>query len=161
MAELLKVGIADYKVGKAPDKIVSYGLGSCIGITLYDAVNKVGGLVHIMLPDSTQARATENLSKFADTGIPLLLKEVLALGAVKSRVVAKLAGGSQMFQFAGTSDIMSIGNRNAQFAKDTLRKNGIRIISEDLGGTYGRTVEIDLENGLYKIKTINKGEKTI
>jgi len=161
MAELLKVGIADYKVSKAPDKIVSYGLGSCIGITLYDSVSKVGGLVHIMLPDSTQARATENLAKFADTGIPLLLKEVLALGAVKSRLVAKLAGGAQMFQFAGTSDIMSIGKRNAQFAKDTLQKNSIRIVSEDLGGTYGRTVELDLENGLYKIKTINKGEKTI
>lgn len=161
MAELLKVGIADYKVSKAPDKIVSYGLGSCIGITLYDSVSKVGGLVHIMLPDSTQARATENLAKFADTGIPLLLKEVLALGAVKSRLVAKLAGGAQMFQFAGTSDIMSIGNRNAQFAKETLQKNSIRIVSEDLGGTYGRTVELDLENGLYKIKTINKGEKTI
>ncbi|MBB5336553.1 chemotaxis protein CheD [Pectinatus brassicae] len=161
MAELLKVGIADYKVSKAPDKIVSYGLGSCIGITLYDSVSKVGGLVHIMLPDSTQARATENLAKFADTGIPLLLKEVLALGAIKSRLVAKLAGGAQMFQFAGTSDIMSIGNRNAQFAKETLQKNSIRIVSEDLGGTYGRTVELDLENGLYKIKTINKGEKTI
>lgn len=161
MAELLKVGIADYKVGKSPATIISYGLGSCIGITLYDAKSKVGGLVHIMLPDSTQARANENPAKFADTGIPLLLKEVIALGAVKSRIEAKMAGGSQMFQFAGASDIMAIGKRNAELAKKTLQNCGIRITSEDLGGTYGRTVEMDLTTGLYKIRTINKGEKTI
>ncbi|WP_196594672.1 chemotaxis protein CheD [Pectinatus sottacetonis] len=161
MAELLKVGIADYKTGKAPSKIISYGLGSCIGITLYDKIAKIGGLVHIMLPDSTQARATENPAKFANTGIPLLLKEVLALGAIKSRLVAKLAGGSQMFKFAGASDIMSIGLRNAELAKKTLTECNIKIVGEDLGGTYGRTVEIDLETGLYKIKTINKGEKII
>ncbi|TCS80969.1 chemotaxis protein CheD [Pectinatus cerevisiiphilus] len=161
MAELLRVGIADYKVGRSPNMIISYGLGSCVGITLYDSKIKVGGLVHIMLPDSTQARANENPAKFADTGIPLLLKEIIALGAEKSRVEAKLAGGSQMFQFAGASDIMAIGKRNAELAKKTLQQCGIRIISEDLGGTYGRTVEMDLNTGLYKIKTINKGEKTI
>ncbi|WP_196602265.1 chemotaxis protein CheD [Pectinatus frisingensis] len=161
MAEALKVGIADYKVGKAPDKIISYGLGSCIGITLYDPVIKIGGLVHIMLPDSTQARANENPAKFADTGIPLLLDKVISMGAVKTRLIAKLAGGSQMFQFAGTSDIMAIGKRNAELARKTLQNCAIKIAGEDLGGTYGRTVEIDLETGLYKIRTINKGEKTI
>ena len=92
MADMLRVGIADYKVGKAPQQIISYGLGSCIGISLYDPQTKVGGLVHIMLPDSTQARAHENHAKFADTGVPLLLGEVLKLGAAKSRLVAKIAG---------------------------------------------------------------------
>lgn len=161
MAELLKVGIADLKVGRAPVKIISYGLGSCIGVTLYDSKTKIGGLVHIMLPDSTQARANENPYKFADTGIPALLKEVVNIGALRSRLVAKMAGGAQMFQFAGASDIMAIGKRNAQMAKKTLAQYEIKIIAEDLGNTYGRTVELDLETGLYKVHTINKGEKII
>ena len=80
MSELIRVGMADYKVGRAPASIISYGLGSCIGITMYDPVTKVGGLLHIMLPDSTQARVSENPAKFADTGIAAMLKDVMQLG---------------------------------------------------------------------------------
>ena len=96
MAELIRVGMADYKVGRAPASLISYGLGSCIGISLYDPQAKVGGLLHIMLPDSTQARPTDNPAKFADTGLPLMLQKVLELGASRSRLVAKMAGGAQM-----------------------------------------------------------------
>ena len=161
MAEMLRVGIADYKVGKAPQQIISYGLGSCIGISLYDSQTKIGGLLHIMLPDSTQARAQENHAKFADTGVPLMLQEVLKLGASKGRLLAKLAGGAQMFSFANASDVMRVGLRNAEAAKKALAKEGIRIVAEDTGGTYGRTVQLDLNTGEYKIKTIDRGEKTI
>lgn len=161
MADMLRVGIADYKVGKAPQQIISYGLGSCIGISLYDPQTKVGGLVHIMLPDSTQARAHENHAKFADTGVPLMLGEVLKLGAAKNRLVAKIAGGAQMFSFANASDVMRVGLRNAEAAKKALAKEGIRIVAEDTGGTYGRTVQIDLATGDYKVKTIDRGEKII
>lgn len=161
MAELLRVGIADYKVGRAPAIVISYGLGSCIGISLYDPQIKVGGLVHVMLPDSTQARAHENLAKFADTGIPLLLKEVIALGAVKRRLVAKIAGGAQMFSFANASDLMRVGQRNAEASKKALQAEGIPIVGEDTGGTYGRTVQIDLSTGEYLVKTIDRGEKKI
>ncbi len=148
MAELIRVGMADYKVGRSPATIISYGLGSCIGL-------------HIMLPDSTQARPSDNPAKFADTGLPLMLKDVLALGAVKSRLVAKMAGGAQMFAFANATDIMRVGARNADAAKKMLQKLGIKIIAEDTGGTYGRTVSINLETGMYKVKTIDKGEKEI
>lgn len=161
MPELIKVGMADYKVGKAPDTIISYGLGSCIGISLYDPQAKVGGLLHIMLPDSKQARASDNPAKFADTGMPLLLRDVLALGAVRSRLVAKMAGGAQMFAFANATDVMRVGARNAEAVKSILNEMNIRLLAEDTGGTYGRTVSIDLENGSYKVKTINKGEKEI
>ncbi|MCI6158670.1 MAG: chemotaxis protein CheD [Selenomonadaceae bacterium] len=161
MPELIKVGMADYKVGKAPDTIISYGLGSCIGISLYDPQAKVGGLLHIMLPDSKQARASDNPAKFADTGMPLLLRDVLALGAVRSRLVAKMAGGAQMFAFANATDIMRVGARNAEAVKSILNEMNIRLLAEDVGGTYGRTVSINLENGSYKVKTINKGEKEI
>ena len=161
MPELVKVGMADAKVGSAPATLISYGLGSCIGISLYDPQTKVGGLLHIMLPDSTQSRANENRAKFADTGIPDMLNEVLKLGASKSRLVAKIAGGAQMFAFANATDIMRVGQRNAQAAKEVLASLSIPIIGEDTGGSYGRTVSIDLSNGVYKVKTIDKGEKEI
>ena len=161
MADLIRVGMADYKVGQAPSTIISYGLGSCIGISLYDPQTKIGGLLHIMLPDSTQARPTDNPAKFADTGLPLMLKDVLALGASRTRLVAKIAGGAQMFAFANATDIMRVGARNAEAAKKILKDLNIRLIAEDTGGTYGRTVSIDLETGVYKVKTIDKGEKEI
>lgn len=161
MAELIRVGMADYKVGKSPATLISYGLGSCIGVSIYDPQLKVGGLLHIMLPDSKQARASDNPAKFADTGLPLMLRDVLALGAVKSRLVAKLAGGAQMFAFQNATDVMRVGSRNAEAVKKLLQANGIKIIAEDTGGTYGRTVSIDLTNGSYKVKTIDKGEKEI
>lgn len=161
MPELIKVGMADYKVGRAPDTLISYGLGSCIGISLYDPQTKIGGLLHIMLPDSNQSRANENRAKFADTGIPDMLEELIRMGAVKSRLVAKLAGGSQMFAFANASDIMRVGLRNASASKEILKKLSIPIVGEDTGGNYGRTVQIDLSTGVYKVKTIDKGDKEI
>ena len=159
MPELVKVGMADYKVGCAPATLISYGLGSCIGISIYDPQTKIGGLLHIMLPDSTQSRANENRAKFADTGIPDMVDEIVAKGASRSRLVAKLAGGSQMFVFASASDIMSVGKRNAAAAKEKLQEMKIPIVAEDTGGNYGRTVQIDLSTGVYKIKTIDKADK--
>ena len=161
MPELIKVGMADYKVSRAPDTLISYGLGSCIGISLYDPQTKIGGLLHIMLPDSNQSRANENRAKFADTGIPDMLEELIRMGAAKSRLVAKLAGGSQMFAFANASDIMRVGLRNASASKEILKKLSIPIVGEDTGGNYGRTVQIDLSTGVYKVKTIDKGDKEI
>ncbi|MBR2214279.1 MAG: chemotaxis protein CheD [Selenomonadaceae bacterium] len=161
MPELIRVGMADYKVGKSPATIISYGLGSCIGISLYDPQTKIGGLLHIMLPDSTQARASDNPAKFADTGLPLMLNDVLKLGAAKNRLVAKIAGGAQMFAFSNATDIMRVGVRNAEAAKKALKAHGIKLIAEDTGGTYGRTVQIELDTGVYKVKTIDKGEKEI
>ena len=161
MPELIRVGMADYKVGKAPATVISYGLGSCIGISLYDPQTKIGGLLHIMLPDSTQARASDNPAKFADTGLPLMLKDVLAQGASRARLEAKIAGGAQMFAFANATDIMRVGARNAEAAKKMLKDLGIKLVAEDTGGTYGRTVSINLEDGVHIVKTINKGEKRI
>jgi len=161
MADLIKVGMADYKVGRSPSTLISYGLGSCIGISLYDPQRKIGGLLHIMLPDSTQARSSDNPAKFADTGIPLMINDVIALGASRSRLVAKIAGGAQMFAFSNATDIMRVGTRNAETCKQILKRNGIKVIAEDTGGNYGRTVSIDLNTGSYKVKTIDRGEKNI
>ena len=161
MAELIKVGMADYKVGRSPANLISYGLGSCVGIALYDAVAKIGGLAHIMLPYSTQARSTENPAKFADTALPLMLADIIKLGAAKSRITAKIAGGSQMFTFTNVTDIMRIGGRNSEAVKEVLKKLNIRILAEDTGGNYGRTVELQLATGIFRVKTIDKGEKEL
>ncbi|MDR3592781.1 MAG: chemotaxis protein CheD [Negativicutes bacterium] len=161
MAELIKVGMADYKVGRSPFNLISYGLGSCVGIALYDPSTQIGGLAHIMLPDSTQARSAENPAKFADTALPLMLDEMQKLGALKSRISAKIAGGAQMFAFANVTDIMRVGERNSEAVKVVLKSLAVRIIAEDTGGNYGRTVELNLQNGIFRIKTIEKGEKEL
>ena len=114
-----------------------------------------------MLPDSKQARPSDTPAKFIDTGFPLMLADVLKLGAVKSRLVAKIAGGAQMFAFSNTTSVMRVGERNAQAAKELLAQEGIRLIAEDTGLNYGRTVAIDLNDGSYTVKTVSKGDKTI
>ncbi len=161
MAELIKVGMADYKVGREPASLISYGLGSCVGIALFDPVTKVGGLAHIMLPDSTQARSTENPAKFADTCLPLMLADLVKMGAMKSRLQAKIAGGAQMFTFANATDIMRVGERNSETVRVVLKRLDLRLIAEDCGGNYGRTVELKLDSGVFRIKTIDKGEKEL
>lgn len=161
MAELIKVGMADYKVGRYPASLISYGLGSCVGIALYDPVTKIGGLAHIMLPDSSQARSTENPAKFADTALPKMLDDLQKLGAVKTRLTAKIAGGAQMFSFTNTTDIMRVGERNAEAVRIILKKLDLRLLADDTGGNYGRTVELKLDTGVFRVKTIDKGEKEL
>lgn len=161
MSELVKVGMADYKTARNPDSLISYGLGSCVGIALYDAVNKIGGLAHIMLPDSTQARNAENPAKFANTALPLVLGEMIKMGAVRSRVTAKIAGGAQMFTFANATDVMRVGERNVEAVRGLLKKMDIKLIADDTGGNYGRTVELKLDTGIYRVRTIAQGEKEL
>ncbi|MDU4959883.1 MAG: chemotaxis protein CheD [Sporomusaceae bacterium] len=161
MSELIKVGMADYKTGRAPASLITYGLGSCIGIAVYDTMTKIGGLAHIMLPDSKQARSAENPAKFADTAIPLMIDELVKLGASKIRMRAKIAGGAQMFTFSNMTDIMRIGERNAESVRSVLRSLDIAVIADETGGNFGRTVELKLDSGMFRIKTIDKGEKEI
>ena len=161
MGNVIKVGMADLNICKAPDVITTLGLGSCIGLTLYDPVTKIGGMVHYMLPDSTQVRNNTNIAKFADTGIDELLRKVVAAGANRSRLVAKIAGGAKMFETTGGSNIGNIGARNAEAAKAILKQKGIRLIAEDTGLNYGRTVELHCETGEFYIKSVGKNVKVI
>ncbi|WP_227767201.1 chemotaxis protein CheD [Zhaonella formicivorans] len=151
----IKVGIADYKTARSPEQIITLGLGSCVGVTLYDPASKIGGLVHIMLPDSSQFQNRSNPAKFADLGIPLLLEEILKLGAKRFSLQAKMAGGAQMFNFADKSaSTLNIGRRNVEMAKDILGKLGIKLIAEDTGGNYGRTMILDTATGNVSIRSI-------
>ena len=159
MSEVIKVGMADLNVCKAPDVITTLGLGSCIGLVFYDPVSKVGGMVHYMLPDSTKVRNNSNIAKFADTGIDELLRRVIAAGANKGRLIAKIAGGARMFEVSG--DVGNIGARNAEAAKAKLKQLGIRLVAEDTGLNYGRTVELHCDTGEFYIKSVGKPLKII
>lgn len=162
MGEMIKVGMADLKVVKAPDNLTTIGLGSCIGIALWDPSTKITGLAHIMLPDSTQIRNNTNIAKFADTGIQKLYDDMIKAGANKARIVAKIAGGAKMFNLSsGASSTINVGERNAEASRKKLKELGIRLLAEDCGQNFGRTVEIYSENGNYLIKAVGKPERTI
>lgn len=161
MNNIIKVGMADLQSGRHPCILTTLGLGSCVGVALYDPSRKVIGLAHIMLPSSIQARNKSNIAKFADTAVAKLANDMVDIGASRSNIVAKLAGGAQMFSFNDTPEMLRIGSRNVMAAKEVLNLLKIPIIAEDTGGDYGRTIEINSENGKLLIKTIGHGIKEI
>lgn len=157
----IRVGIADLNIAIPPEKLITVGLGSCIGIAIYDPFSKIGGLAHIMLPDSTQFSNINNPMKFADLAIPLLLEKMERKGASKRNLKSKISGGASMFNFSDKSMIMDIGNRNIISVKKVLKERGIPIISEETGGNKGRTMIFDTTNGVVQIKTVGMGIKEI
>jgi chemotaxis protein CheD len=159
--DMLMVGMADLRSTKNPGVLTTLGLGSCVGIALYDAHAKVAGLAHCMLPDSTQIQNNSNVAKFVDTAAMRLVNDMVRLGAKKELMKAKLAGGAQMFAFNTTNESMRIGDRNVAAAISVLGKLRIPIIARDTGSDYGRTVELYAENGKFLIKTIGHGTKFI
>lgn len=161
MGEVVKVGMADLKIAKAPDSLTTLGLGSCIGLTLYDPVAKIGGLVHYMLPDSTKLKNNSNIAKFGDTGINELYRLVVEAGANPRRLVAKIAGGAKMFEVSGLSSVGNVGERNSEQAKKELKALRVPLIAEDTGLNYGRTVILNCEDGAYTIKSVGKPVKVI
>lgn len=162
-AQIVKVGMADLNVLVGSGVIKTIGLGSCVGVIIYDSEAQVAGLAHVMLPDSSISReASFNLSKYADTAIPYLLEKMYNKGAKLARLKAKLAGGSQMFAFAqSNADTMRIGPRNTEAVKSILFDKAIPIVAEDTGGNYGRTIEFHNDTGLLVIRSVHKGVKEI
>lgn len=159
MGVTIKVGMADLNICSAPDSITTLGLGSCVGIILFDSGKKIAGMVHIMLPDSTKIKNNENSAKFADTGIDALINKLVTAGANRNRLVAKIAGGSQMFAFSSNNDMLRIGERNIEASKNKLKSLGIRLLAEDTGLDYGRTIEFFPETGELYIKSVGKALK--
>jgi chemotaxis protein CheD len=161
MNNMIKVGMADMNICTPPDAITTLGLGSCVGIVLYDPGTKVAGMVHIMLPDSTKIINNENKAKFADTGIDELINMMLMKGAVRKALVAKIAGGAQMFAFNNNSEMMRIGERNVEATKMKLHQLGIKILAEDTGANYGRTIEFYPETGELHIRSVGRERKIL
>ncbi|OJV64667.1 MAG: chemotaxis protein CheD [Clostridiales bacterium 38-18] len=161
MSNMVKVGMADLKAVVYPDALTTLGLGSCVGICLYDTTTKVTGMAHIMLPSSKAIRKNENTAKFADTAIVELIAQMEQLGGRRARFVAKIAGGAQMFSFTSQNDTMKIGERNAEAVREILKEYGIPIKADDTGGNFGRTIEFFSDNGKLLIKTAGKGIKEL
>ena len=161
MSEIIKVGMADLKVCKSPDGVTTLGLGSCVGIAIRDPGTGIGGLAYIMLPDSTAIRDNSNIPKFADTGIEELVRQIVAAGGARSRLVAKIAGGAQMFAFQNKSSMVRVGDRNVEAVKAKLLEMRIPILASDTGENYGRTVIFYPETGDFIIRAVGKPEKVI
>ena len=140
------VGVADMKVGREGDTLVTHALGSCLGLMIYDPVARVGGLLHAMLPQAkiNPEKAGENPLMFVDTGIPKLFESVYALGGEKTRLIVKAAGCAGPLK---SGEMFKIGQRNYTVLKKILWKNDILLASESVGGTTSRTVHFDLSRG--------------
>lgn len=161
MNNLKKVGMADFKLGRDDEALITLGLGSCVGIVLYDSSKKIGGMAHIMLPSSKEIKNNSNKYKFADTAIDEMIEEMLSLGVSKMRLIAKIAGGAQMFNIPSKKTTLNIGERNVIAVKEKLKTLKIPIIAEDVLGNHGRTIEFNCLNGELAIKSIGKGKTVI
>jgi len=157
---VIVVGMADLKVAKHPDTLTTLGLGSCVGITLFDRAKKIGGMAHCMLP-TYKGFEGQNIAKFVDSAVIELINQLVRLGASRTALVAKIAGGAHMFGRSQNSDMLKIGERNAAAGLAILRQLSIPVQANDTGGSHGRTIELDIDSGALRIKTVGAGEKFI
>ena len=158
MTKKISVGIADMKITRQEGILITYALGSCIGISFYDPMIKLGALLHIMLPENNQI--DNNVFKFADSGIRETLRKLYAFGAMRGRLVCKIAGGAKMFEMkGGNSDFGNIGLRNAAMVKKVLMEERMRIAAEDTGGSYARTMLLNVGTGDVVVRTVGRPEK--
>ena len=146
--------MADLKVGKEKGIIITSGLGSCIGVTLYDDKIKVGGMAHVMLPEFPENKKQGNPAKYADTALEILLEKLSENNVNRRRLKAKMAGGAQMFDFSSSNDKMRIGARNIEAVQQELDKYNIPLVGKEVGEDYGRTMELHLDSGDVLIKTV-------
>lgn len=149
------IGIADMKYAKGSGTLITYALGSCIGICLYDPLVKIGALIHIMLPLNMETNRT-NPMKYADTGIRETLKLMESMGAMRSRITAKIAGGAKMFEISGGGSLGNVGQRNIESVHMVLKRENIRLLREDIGGTVARTLSFDVSDGTGCVRSHGK-----
>lgn len=155
------IGVSDMKTSNSPaETLITYSLGSCIGIVLYDDVAKVGGILHYMLPDSNldRSKAESNPFMFADTGIPRLFKATYKLGASKKNLRVVVVGGSQILDQNG---FFNIGKRNHMAMRKIFFKNNVLVNFEEVGGNVNRTIRLEMKTGEIVLKTSGIGEKTV
>ena len=156
----LRVKIADHAVGSGHDAITTVGLGSCVAIALHDAEARVGGLAHILLPCPALSRPGSSPAKFAETAVPLLLREMASIGA-GPRVTAKVVGGASMFVTLLPSDGVSMGQRNVEATLRALADAGIPVVGQDTGGEHGRSVTLDVHSGDVSVRSLKVGSRVL
>lgn len=164
MSGMIVVGISDFKTSTNPEEVfVTYALGSCVGICIRDKVTKIGGLSHIMLPYSKEFKdfGEINRMKFADTAILDMFMQLRKMGAKPDNMVAKIAGGAQMFQSSIGGNMGNIGQRNVAYVKEVLKQLKVPIIAEDTGLNYGRTVYFYNETGTMKVQSLGHSIKEL
>ena len=143
------------KIARREGTLITYALGSCVGITFYDPMIKLGALVHILLPEAGD-NAAGNIFKFADTGIKETLRKLEVFGGVKSRYQCKIAGGAKMFEMS--AGIGNIGERNVKMVEKVLAEEHIRVMAKDVGANYARTMLLDVPTGTVKVRTSGRNE---
>jgi len=153
MSEKITVGIADMKIAKGSGILITYALGSCIGLCFHDPVLRVGALLHVMLPINMET-GRKNPLKYADTGIRETLRQMEAMGASRKRITVKIAGGAKMFEVNG--NLGNIGQRNIESVHTVLRREGIRLLAEDVGGKVARTLLFDVVSGQGCIRSYGR-----
>lgn len=157
MKEKRSVGISEYATGTSPEVLITYGLGSCLGILLYDGQQRLGGLAHTLLPAPRPGQTEARPGKFVTSAIEMMLAELLTRGAERPRLTAKIFGGATMFEGFG-SDSEGVGARNTRAARETLAGLGIPLLTEDVGGHHGRTVEFELASGIVLVRSVRGGD---
>lgn len=161
MSKDIIVGIADMKVLKGEGTIVTYALGSCVGVCIYEEKSGIGGMVHAMLPDSTRALTLTNVEKYVDTGVARLYHTLCHMGADRSCLRAKLIGGAKMFEYKTVADEVDIGTANVLQAKKSLRKFGVALVCEVTGGIVGRTIRFQPTTGKVLIQSTDQTVQVI
>ncbi len=136
--------------------LIAYGLGSCIGVSLYDAVAKVGGLAHVMLPSSKESSSQGLGYRFADVAVPALVDKMQQLGAGRKRLICRIAGGAHMLFAPGSSDGFKIGERNIEAVAEALARCGVTPAAKEIGGSRGRTLRLYLSTGRVFVKTVGQ-----
>ena len=154
------VRIAHHAVARGSGRLVTIGLGSCVAIALHESRARVSGLAHVLLPDPSVARDSSNRARFASTAVPLLVDDMRALGA-KGAITAKLAGGAALFGTMLATAGQQMGARNIAAARAALESAGIPLVAEETGGTTGRSVVMNVENGELMVRSVRGGERVL
>ncbi len=145
----------------APNRLITRALGSCLGITFYSPEKKAGAMAHPMLPDIDKAKMKSNPNRYVNSVIVKTLDEMAKLEILKSRLEIKIFGGAHMFSFITADSLLNVGEKNIEIARELLGKLGLKIIAEEVGGTFGRTIELNLENGKVFVDTVSWGRKEV
>jgi chemotaxis protein CheD len=152
------VRVGELHVAQGSGSLVTIGLGSCVGVALYDEPARIGGLAHVMLPDVTRGRAEVPPARFASYAITTLIEMMSASGANRERIRARLVGGASMFEAIMTHDVKGLGLRNIESCRAVLERERIPIDGEEVGGTYGRSVFFDVSTGRLRVSTVLRGD---
>lgn len=153
------VGVGELAIAEHPSILITQALGSCVGLALWDPIRRAGGMAHIMLPSHVEARKDAHQHRFATAAVPTLVDMLADAGSPKSRLVAKIAGGSAMF--GGESGLPGIGARNVSEVKQQLKAMGVTLRGDDTGGSHARTIELHLDTGILLVRSYTYGLREV